>query len=169
MTRKIKRPIKETLVIVGEGYAEAAFLNHLKSIYGIGNPKVTAKSAGGKGPSNVIGDALGTLKGSGCDRVAALLDTDLVWPKTKVKEAQQKKIILVGSVPCLEGLLLNIVGESVPNNSDACKKMLHPRLDGKETDKNSYKLLFTKAVLDKERVRVKELNTLIGLISGQIK
>ncbi|MEZ8197009.1 hypothetical protein [Vibrio cortegadensis] len=164
---KKKRPIKQTLVIVAEGQADAAFVNHVKSLYGVGNPKVTVKSAGGKGPSNVIGDALGTLKSSGCDRVASILDTDIPWPKTKVKEAAQKKIPLIGSEPCLEGLLLQILGKKVPKLSNDCKKQMHPLLDGKETDKKSYAKLFTKEVLDSARTSVVELDLLINIITGQ--
>ncbi|WP_251359463.1 hypothetical protein [Kangiella sp. TOML190] len=169
MARRIRRPIKETLVIVTEGQADAAFTNHLKSIYGVGNPKVTAKSAGGKGPSNVIGDAIGTHKSYGCDRVACLLDTDLDWPVTKRKQAQQKKIRLIGSTPCLEGLLLNILGIDVPQLSDDCKAILHPMLAGKPTDKNSYAILFTEEVLNSARERVESLDTLIKIIAGELK
>lgn len=169
MARKQKRSIKETLKIVGEGQAEAAFLNYLKSLYGVGNPKVTAKSAGGKGPSNVIGEAIGTLNSSGSDRVAVLLDKDMPWPKTKVKIAQQKKITLVGSSPCLEGLLLKILDKPIPANSDECKKVLHPLLSGKETEKASYEKLFPKILLDARKDLVEELDTLIKLIKGQKK
>jgi hypothetical protein len=97
-----------------------------------------------------------------------LLDTDIDWPKTKVKEAKQKRITLIGSTPCLEGLLLKILGKKVPVLSDECKKSLHPLLCGKETDKRSYEKLFTKEVLDTVRDEIEELDTLIKLISGQI-
>lgn len=169
MGGKRKRPIKETLKIIGEGQADAAFLKHLKSLYGVGNPKVSAKSAGGKGPDNVIGDAIGTLNSSCYDRVAALLDTDIPWPKSKVKKAQQKKIILVGSRPCLEGLLLKILEKPVPVSSDDCKKAFHPLLGGKETEKVSYEKPLPKTLLDARRDDVEELDTLIKLISGKKK
>ncbi|TMO53096.1 RloB domain-containing protein [Pseudoalteromonas phenolica] len=168
MARK-KRPIKETLVIVAEGQADEAFVKHVKSLFGVGNPRVTPKSAGGKGPSNVIGDAIGTLRSSGCDRVASILDTDLPWPATKVREAKSKKIRLIGSNPCLEGLLLKILGKRVPASSNDCKEELHPMLSGKETEKESYAELFTKELLNEARKTVPELDELIKLISGELK
>lgn len=168
---KKKRPLKETLVIVGEGPTEVAFINHIKSIYGVGNPKVTAKSAGGKGPSNVIGDAIATLRSSGCDRVASLLDTDIPWPNSKTKEAKSKRIILIGSIPCIEGLLLDILSQAKPTpcNNKTCKDAVHPQLDGRETERLSYQKIFTKGLLDLARLRVCELDDLIKLITGQLK
>ncbi|CAK1834140.1 hypothetical protein [Vibrio crassostreae] len=164
---KKKRVLKDTLIFVGEGEAEKAFLLHLKSIYGTGNPKVTPKSAGGKGPNNVIGDALGTLASSGCTRVAALLDTDLKWPVGLTKEAARNKIPLIGSTPCLEGFLLDILGIKKTTTNKGCKQILHPMLDGKETCKMSYSKLFTKDVLDEARQRVEELDKMIKIIQGK--
>ncbi|MFA0000783.1 hypothetical protein AB4428_20970 [Vibrio lentus] len=164
---KKKRVLKESLIFVGEGEAEKAFLLHLKSIYGVGNPKVTPKSAGGKGPNNVIGDALGTLACSGCSKVAALLDTDLPWPVGLAKTAKQKKIPLIGSTPCLEGLLLDILGIKKPASSSACKKLLHPKLSGRETCKESYAEAFSEEVLNQARTKVVELDSIINIIQGK--
>lgn len=170
MAKKIiKRPIKEILIIVGEGETEVAFINHLRSLYGVGSPKITAKSAGGKGPSNVIDDAIGTLTYSGCDRVAALLDTDLAWPKTKKDAAKKKKIILIGSNPCVEGLFIAILNKNIPETSEECKKQFLPLLDGNPTNKDSYKIIFTKSILDAARERVSELDLLIKLITGEVR
>lgn len=168
---KIKRKIRETLVIVGEGETEEAFLNHLKSFYSTGNLKIKIKSAGGKGPNNVIGDAIGTLNNSGCDRVAALLDMDLQWPVSKVKEAHRKKIILVGVDPCIEAMLIDILEEPrpYPCTNATCKNQLHPQLDGRPTNKNSYVKLFEKNILDKAKDRVEALDLLIKVLSGQQK
>jgi hypothetical protein len=77
------------MVFVGEGEAEKAFLQHLKSLYGVGSLKVSPKSAGGKGPDNVINDAIGTLENSKCDTVAVLLDTDIPWPPKLKKKSTE--------------------------------------------------------------------------------
>ncbi len=169
---KPKRPtkkLKRTLIFVGEGPAEKAFLAHLKSHYGVGSLRVTPKSAGGKGPENIIGDAISTLENSKCDQVAVLLDTDLPWPAKYVKEANRLDIELIGSTPCLEGLLLTILRQHHPNPSDnkRCKKALHPQLTGKETEKESYQALFTKQILDEAAADVAELKRLIDLISDK--
>lgn len=164
---KKRRVLKETLIFVGEGAAEKAFLLHLKSIYGVGNPRVTPKSAGGKGPDNVIADALGTLASSGCSRVAALLDTDLPWPPRLRKQADAKKIPLIGSEPCLEGLLLDILRIKKSSDSASCKKQLHHMLNGRETCKESYSILFTKDVLDNARSIVPALDQIINILQGR--
>lgn len=164
---KQRRILKETLVFVGEGEAEKAFLLYLKSLYSVGNPRVTPKSAGGKGPNNVIGDAIGTLASSGCTKVAALLDTDLPWPVELKKQAAVKKIPLIGSEPCLEGLLLDILKINKPAQSAKCKERMHPMLSGRETCKESYSKRFTKDVLDNARQHVPALDQIINIMQGK--
>ncbi|MEZ9296859.1 RloB domain-containing protein [Vibrio cyclitrophicus] len=163
------RVLKKTLLIVGEGEAEKAFIQYLRSIYATGNPKVSIKSAGGKGPKNVITEAISTKDATGYDYAVALLDTDLPWPRQLVRKAEGKKIILIGSDPCLEGFLLDILDEPrpTPNESSFCKKKLHGMLNGKETEKETYEPLFPKELLDKKQGELKGLRTLIELISGQ--
>jgi hypothetical protein len=155
--------------MVGEGEAEKAFLQHLKSIYGTGDPKVTIKSAGGKGPQNIITEAISTKDCNGYDRSVALLETDLEWPASLVKRAQGKKIELLGSSPCLEGFLLDILGEGrpTPNTSSQCKTKFNGLLTGKSTDKNSYSELFTKEVLDKVIETSENLEKLVNYIQGK--
>ena len=154
------------MLFIGEGKAEKAFLLHLKSLYSVSNLKISVKSAGGKGPSNVIGDAISNFKHLGCDKASALLDTDIEWPQGKVREANKLHIELIGSTPCLEGFLLEILDLKKPNpcTSKACKKLLHPQLNGKETEKESYKALFTKVTLDEARNRVTNLDVIIKLL-----
>ena len=166
--RKI-RTLKSTLTWVGEGETEKAFLLHIRSLYATGNCKIQIKSAGGKGPANVIDDAIGTLKYSGVDRVCALLDTDLPWPAKLKKAAQRHKILLIGSEPCIEGLMLEILAKPKPTpcNNDTCKSVIHPLLDGKPTDKGSYAKTFTQAVLDQAASRVEALAQIIKVMQGQ--
>ena len=94
---------RKTLLAVGEGKADAAFLKYLRGIYcsGRSGVKVTVRDASGKGPSNVIGTAIGALRISSYDKKLCLLDTDLEWTKENKSDAKRKKIELVGSTPCL--------------------------------------------------------------------
>lgn len=157
------------MVFVGEGEAEKAFLQHIKSIYGVGSLKLSIKSAGGKGPDNVLNDAISTLENCKCDKVAVLLDTDLPWPPKLRKIAQKLDIELIGSKPCLEGLLLTILGQPhpTPSNNKTCKQKLHPKLTGKETLKESYQKAFSKNVLDQACKSVEPLKRVIQLISDR--
>lgn len=150
MAKKIKRVVKRTLLIVGEGESEKAFLLHLRSLYSVGNPKVTVKSAGGKGPKNVIIEAISTKEATGYDSAIALLDTDLEWPIGLVKLAASKKVELFSSTPCFEGLLLDIlkISRPTPNDSPTCKKKMQGLLNGPSTQRETYIEQFTRDVLD---------------------
>jgi hypothetical protein len=84
------RPPCRTLLIVGEGDTEVAFLSHLKSLYvprGSGM-QVTLRNAHGKGPEHVVEFALGQARQFSFDTCAAVLDTDLAWPPATVKRAR---------------------------------------------------------------------------------
>ena len=74
---------RKTLLAIGEGKADAAFLKYLRSIYCSGGDgvNVSVRDACGKGPSNVIGTAIGALRISSYDKKLCLLDTDLEWTK----------------------------------------------------------------------------------------
>ncbi|WP_027710548.1 RloB domain-containing protein [Dickeya chrysanthemi] len=151
-----RRSINKTLLLVGEGYAEKAFLSHLKSLFSNGKFKVSVVTAGGKGPEHVITHAISCKKCDGYDFVIVLLDTDLVWPKKHVQRAMGAGINLIGSDPCLEGLLLEIIGKEKPESNRGCKEILHPLLNGSCTDRDSYSELFTFKFLDScENAKIK--------------
>ncbi|MBG3012091.1 RloB domain-containing protein [Proteus columbae] len=160
--RKNIRKLKKTLLAVGEGSSEKAFLSHLKSIYSKGDPKVTVVTAGGKGPNHVINHAIACMKCDGYDECIVLLDTDIPWPPKLVKQATGKGICLIGSEPCLEGFLLDILSRRKTNTNNGCKELLHPLLNGESTSKDSYKVLFTKEILEGARVNIVNLNSLIN-------
>jgi hypothetical protein len=110
------RKQRKTLLAMGEGKAEAAFLAHLRKLYCTNGKgvNVTIRNANGKGPGNVIATAIGALRITSYDKKLCLLDTDLDWTIENKKDAKRKKIELIGSTPCLEGLLLLILQKTVP-------------------------------------------------------
>lgn len=105
---KKSRQVRKTLLVVGEGDSEVAFLKHLRQLYCSGGAgvTVTVHNAHGLGPDNVIQTAIALNRMGGYDRVVALLDTDLPWPTVTQKAAKRARIELVGSTPCLEGLFV---------------------------------------------------------------
>ena len=160
---------RKTLLAVGEGKADAAFLKYLRRIYcsGGGGVNVSVRDASGKGPSNVIGTAIGALRISSYDKKLCLLDTDLVWTKQNNSDAKRKKIELIGSTPCLEGLLLQILGRAVPASSPDCKQQLKI-ITGKDMfDPDDYPANFGYAVLQDQRVHIPELDKLLRLFEGR--
>lgn len=105
-----KRSASTTLLLVGEGDAEVAFLGHLKSIYvqrGSGIA-VSIKNAHGKGAENVIDVARRQRQNKGFDTVAALLDTDVGWNEVTRKIAEKHDIVPLLCTPSLEQLLLGM-------------------------------------------------------------
>ena len=103
---------------------EQAFLRHIKSLYisrgcGVG---VTIRNAHGKGPDHVVDYAIGQCRNAAYDRVVTLLDTDLLMSAAAHRRARSKKIHIIGSTPCIEGLLLKILDEYVPETSTECKQ-----------------------------------------------
>lgn len=167
-SRKNQRTVRQTLLIVGEGASEKAFIGHLKSLYSTAaGPSISLISAGGKAPDGPIDEAISYKKQRKYDEIVVLLDKDIAWKKEKINEAEYNNIKLVGSQPCLEGLLLKILDKSVPDESKKCKTQLQNMLPGKSTESRSYASLFPKELLDKVRNKVKPLGTLISYISGE--
>jgi hypothetical protein len=165
MSKKLRLQ-RKTLLAVGEGDTEVAFLKHIRSMYcsdGLG-VSLTIKNANGKGPDNVINHAIKCLSLAAFDKRLCLLDTDLKWPDKTVKIAKKHKVELIGSVPCIEGLLLAMLDKTVPDLSDTCKKTLQQVSKNDMTESNHYEPLFPKPTIQQARVKITELNHLLNLI-----
>ena len=163
-----RRAVLRTVLIVGEGACEVAFLNHLKTLFVKRGCGVTVKisNANGKGSAHVVDFAIRQSQNTAYDVVAALLDTDDVWTDALKKHAENNKIKLVPSSPCLEGLLLEILDEFKMDSSQHLKEKMHPKLSGKKTEATSYATLFTVELLEERKTKVASLNTLIQLMQG---
>lgn len=161
--------VRKTLLIVGEGHTEKAFLNYLKSIYCIRAINVDVVNAQGKGPEHILNHALNCQAYSPRDLVGVLLDTDLNWPIEIVKRTKEKNFQLMGAIPCIDGFLLDILNETKPLESQKCKRKLTEILPGPSTDKNTYSSIFSQDILEQARKKNDVLNDLINLIQGVIK
>lgn len=164
---KKKRMIRQrtTLLIVGEGATEEAFLKHLRSLYCADRqgPRVTIKNAYGKGPENVLRVAIHELRrAADYDRVAVLMDTDIPWTAQLRKQAREHGIELLGCSPCIEGLFLQMLGNKAPASSTACKKELAKYLTIALTEPADYAQWCTPALL-RQRQEVDELRELLAI------
>lgn len=170
MSNKKQRQIRATLLAVGEGDTEEAFLKYLRSTYCSGNAgvSVTVMNAHGKGPGNVVGTAVGHLRMRAFDRALTLMDTDLEWMKKDREAARKNKIDLIGSTPCIEGLLLRLLGKPVPSQSVQCKKSMAQLTKVDLTDPGAYTNLIPKARLDVARLDIPELDQLLRLLEGTL-
>ncbi|ANT65127.1 RloB domain-containing protein [Prosthecochloris sp. CIB 2401] len=165
---RYKREIKKTLLVVGEGDSEKAFLQHLRSLYctrGDG-VKVTIRNAHGKGPDNVVNFAIRQLNVCSYDACVVVLDTDIPWTERLKKKAKKANIELVGSSPCLEGFLLLILGTYPPEQSVQCKKDIKRFLGIDLTEWESYASSFPKTLLEDARLKISQLDRLLRYYEG---
>lgn len=159
-----RRSARHTVLLVGEGKTECAFLEHIKSLYIFRGCGVSAKirNAHGKGPDHVVDYAVRQCCNADYDRVVALLDTDLPMSSAARRRARSKKIEIIGSTPCIEGLLLKILGEYVPGVSAECKARCGSVLPARLTLADDYRANFPKELLDEQRSKIPELGSLLG-------
>ncbi len=151
MAKKTRHIVKTSLIIVGEGAHDQAFLNHMKELYDgrETNQTVKIESADGGSPKDIIDVAIKKSKIADYDKRYVLMDADIPVSIEERLHAKKKKIVLLFSEPlCLEGMLLGVLGQKAPSTNQACKDDLHPQLAGKPTEKQSYRLKFSKPVLD---------------------
>lgn len=154
-----------TLLAVGEGDVEEAFLQHLRGLYcatGPENPgvRVTVRNAHGGSPDSIVTYAIGQCRDADYDRRLILLDTDIPWSKATSEKARVKGMVLLGSEPCIEGLLLRILGMPVPADSDTCKVRLRQKTGSDMMDRSDF-ALFDKARLDAARGSIPVLDELL--------
>lgn len=160
--RKVRKQ-RKTLLVVGEGQTEVAFLNYLKTIYcrDKHSVKITVQNAHGKGPENILQTAIRKKRQASYDRVIAVLDTDISWTPALKKEARSHDIALVGNTPCIEALFLNLLDRAAPSDTQDCKKAIASVLNVNLLDKSSYMDWCTKDKLEKLRLTNNDLNSLL--------
>ena len=159
---------KSTLLIVGEGQSEVAFLNHVKQLFsarGDGR-QIKIKNAQGGGAKHVIDWTLSQKLNADYDIVAVIFDTDTICWTEKVKsDAKKNRIHLLTSEPCLEGMLLRALGKSDKGDSKELKNRFSPFVNGDSTVTENYAKYFTKKILMESKE--KTIQQLLKLIQSQ--
>lgn len=158
-----RRAIRHTVLLVGEGKTEWALLRHIRSLYISRGRGVSVKilNAHGGGPDQVVDYAIRQRENAAYNHVAVLLDTDLEMSAAAQKRARLKKIQIIGSTPCIEGLLLKILNEPVPYTCAECKARITKLLAFRLTIPDNYRTNFPKEYLEARRDIVPELATLL--------
>lgn len=172
--RRIKptRNTKTTILIVGEGPTEKAFLQYLKELYITRDYEFAVKIECGAGgsPCSVVQKAI-RLRGSRAyDKCYVLFDADRsLETDYKLSDRMNKRprIEVLKATPCIEGLFLAILkhpGFSQASSlSDNCKRDFHANYisEDKKMDKRSYAVKFSRTMLDDHRVQVPELDLIL--------
>jgi len=159
---------RRTLLIVGEGYHEEAFLNHVKQLYaprGCGLA-VTVKNARGKGAMHVIDWTIKQIANIAYDTVAAMLDTDKDWSPKVAKQAKVKKIQVLASEPCFDAVMLRLLDLRAEDEAKVLKRRLAPYLDNEPTQRESYEKHFGKECLEAGRGKEPTINALLKLFGA---
>ncbi|MDD5328622.1 MAG: hypothetical protein PHX38_01350 [Sulfuricella sp.] len=160
----VKWATRKTLLIVGEGYDEVAFLNHIKQFPGVCGQgvQITIKNARGKGALGVIDWTTKQIANVAYDKVAVLLDTDTDWTPKVAKLAKTGGIQVLTSEPCLEALLLRVLGQ-IPGESKDLKKQFAPFAKNNATRTENYADNFSRPVLAKARAYEPTIDALLKL------
>lgn len=141
-----------TLLVVGEGADDRAFVSHMKALFCPRNSGLRVRVEAGDGGSagNVITNAIRSYRSEAYDRRLLLLDTDLPPTPAERKRAEQHGYeVILWKPQCLEGALLDVLGEAVGTHetSQQLKQRLHPRLAGRHTEPAAYAALFPHELL----------------------
>ncbi len=157
---------RRTLLIVGEGDDEVAFLRHVKQLYvsrGCGL-MVTIKNAHGKGAQHVIKWTARQTANAAYDSVAVLLDTDTDWSTTVTNLARTKRIQILRSDPCFEALMLRLLGETPIGNAKTLKRKFAPFVNDDSTQPHHYAAYFDTVCLETGRLREPTIDALLKLM-----
>ncbi|SQH76085.1 conserved protein of unknown function [Shewanella benthica] len=162
--KKIRKVKLASLIVVGEGPIDAAFLSHMKIVYDGRETGQSIRITAGDGgcPKDVIKSAIQNRQAE-YDKKYVLIDSDITVTDVDFSYARKNGVNIIQSTPvCLEGMLLEVLGERPARTNQGCKEKLHPKLSGLPTCKHSYAVLFTKKVLDKsDKVPIIELKLLM--------
>ncbi|OAH96649.1 hypothetical protein A1353_03190 [Methylomonas methanica] len=161
------RPQKQTLLLVGEGHDEEAFLKYLKSQL-VGREvglEVKIKNAKGKGAKHVVEWTIRQAKNADYDKVAVLLDTDKDWTPAVKKQAKSKKIIVLESEPCFEAMLLRLYGVTPERDSKKLKRQFEPYVNNVATNSVNYAEYFNPNALKSKRHLEKTIDELLILLN----
>lgn len=163
MAKIKKRKANRTVLIMGEGATEKAFLKHLKNLYGERGSglAITIRAATGGSPEAIVRYTENIIKNRAYDRVAILMDTNVEWSKEARERAKKQKITLIGATPCIEGLLLSILGHTPPRRSEDCKQVCTEVFAGDLMDEVTYQNVIEKHLFEKKRQQIQELEVLL--------
>lgn len=166
-TQKRTRKTNQTVLIVGEGDAEIAFLTHLKHLFNARDSGLscTIRNAHGKGPERILKLPKRLAGSIQYDHLAVFLDTDIPLPNDAWIKVNAPGVEALVSEHCIEFFLLRLLGESPPHETKACKRLM--KQSGMDLLNASwYEARFTKSVLEQQRDRFPTLRRLIEILSG---
>jgi len=171
---KYGKKIKRTILVVGEGPTEKAFLNHIKELYFVSREcGVVFKVRDGYGgsPKSVVSRAVRLCSLCSYDECYVLIDDDQTFnPDRKLRNNIGKyKMKIIKAIPCIEGLFLAILKHPGINSptvrSDWCKNTFEKKYLSKDQkiNKTAYNRIFSKRKLEKAKNYIAELEDVLQI------
>jgi len=159
---------KKTVLLVGEGPCEWAFLKHLVGLFQLRESTFAARveNAHGGSPETVLLSAKKLLRQRAYDVCVIVMDTDRPWPVPLSGTINGTQMKYVAASPCLEGFLLQLLG--VPGISGRtpvaqCKRVLYGSYvdENHRTEPKAYLRCFPKAIMNQRRSQCSALETIL--------
>jgi len=156
----------ETLLLVGEGETEVAFLSHVKALYAPRGCGLAIKvfCARGKGAAHVVDVAIRQRLNAAYDTVAVLLDTDTDWGPAVAKRANDHGIEVLRSEPMFEAMMLRVHRQRSTGRAEELKRRFARLVNGDGLDQRNYSTHFGDDILQMARVREATLDHLLRLL-----
>ncbi len=165
-----KRAAAVAILVVGEGASEVTALQHLKRLYLPRDCGISAmiRDAGGKGGAQVLDYAIAYRNGNrGFARTIALLDTDTDWSQAHRARARRERITVVESQPCLEAVLLDVVGRAGERTTEEHKRLFRQVFGHPAHEPAIYDKYFCAEVLEEAKARVDTMRALLRALTGK--
>jgi hypothetical protein len=160
-----------TVLAIGEGETEKAFLQFLKGLYNRREDSISIKLAyaGGGNPECVIDHAI-KLNPKTYDHAFVLLDQDVPCRPSYQTKARKNRLELIWCVPCVEGLFLKILEPAFyppTKTTSDCKRLLEDKYLGEreKLDPEKYAKIFSRDLLEDRRGQVVELDRIVRLMT----
>ena len=158
-----------TLLLVGEGRTEEAFLQYIKCLYaprGCGL-SVKVKNARGKGARHVVEWTGRQLAIARYDAVAVLIDTDKDWSESVARRAKAARILVLKSEPLFEAMMLRLLDQSDVGDSKTLKGRFAPFVRNDALRAENYADYFGRDFLEAQRGREATIDALLSLFGGK--
>jgi hypothetical protein len=160
--------VKRTVLLVGEGPMEAAFLKYMKNLFVTRSSSVAVQvnNANGGSPETVILAARKLLRQRAYGRCLVLMDTDVPWPPSLPSVIGNTKMTYLPAKPVLEGFLLRILGHPGVTHATAvaaCKRELYKQYvnEGRRTDPRAFAKAFPANLFLSSRASCSELDEIM--------
>lgn len=122
----------------------------------------------GKGGAQVLDYAIAYRNGNrGFARTIALLDTDTDWSQAHRARARRERITVVESQPCLEAVLLDVVGRAGERTTEEHKRLFRQVFGHPAHEPAIYDKYFCAEVLEEAKARVDTMRALLRALTGK--